>query len=140
MNQLAAQRVNQKKPTRSPHNDDPNIVEDQPLDRGDILGLDRGQVGSDLDPRVAGIRPAQSEDERAIGDGERVRVERAEQAGAVDEPALLAGAEFAQLVARHAAQLGRVAPLRHCCFRWSFVVFRGIRRTKHTHTNRSEYW
>lgn len=119
MNQLPGQRVNQEIPTSGANGDRPNVIEDQPFDGGDELGLDGGQIGSDRDPGRIGIRvgPGESENEGSVGEGEGVVVEGAEKVWVVDEPAFLAGAQFAELFARYAPQFGRVASLRHCCFR-----------------------
>lgn len=102
MNQISTQRVNQEIPTRGTNGDGPNIVEDQPLDGGDDLGLDGGEIGSDLDPRGVGVGPREGEDEGAVGQGEGVGVEGAEEVGVVDEPPFLAGAEFGEFFTRYA--------------------------------------
>ena len=113
MNQIATERVNEEVATGGAGDDRADVVEDQPLDGGDELGLDGGQFGSDLDPRGVGFGPGEEEDGGAVGEGEGVSVDGAEKVGVVNEPARFAGADFAQLLAGYAAQLGLVGSPRH---------------------------
>lgn len=113
MNQIAVQRVDQEVATGGADGDDADLVEDQPLDGGDGLGVDRGELGPDLEPEGVGIGPGDDEDGGPVGEGEGVGVERAEEAGVVGEPALLAGAELAEVVAGDAAEVGGVVPPGH---------------------------
>lgn len=118
MNQFTTQRVKRDIPRRGPDHNDPNIVEHQPLNSGDILGFDRRQFGPDLNPRAVGFGPPDGEDDGSAGESERVGVEGANEAGVVDEPALLPGAKFAEIFASYAAQLRRVSSLCHCSRGW----------------------
>jgi hypothetical protein len=113
VNQITAQRVNEEIPRRGPGHNHPHIVEHQPLYGGDVLGGDRGEIRSDLEAGRVGIGPTEDEDKEPVGDGEGVGVERAEKVGVVHQPSLLPGANLAQLLARNAPQLGRVAPPPH---------------------------
>lgn len=54
------------------------VIEDEPLDGGDVLGLDRGQIGYDLcgpigvriRPPVDGLRPIEDKDHCAVGESD----------------------------------------------------------------------
>lgn len=118
MNQFTTQRVKEHIPRRGPDHNHSNIIEHQPLDRGDILGIDRRQFGPDLNPGTIGFGPPDNQDNRSVGKSERMGVESAYEFGVVDEPALLPGAMVAEIFASYAAQLSRVSSLRHCF--WDF--------------------
>lgn len=113
VDQIAVQRVDQQVAARGADGDDPDLVEDQPLDGADELGVDRGELRPDLDPGGIGVGPPDDEDDGAVGEGEGVGVERAEEVGVVGEPALLAGADVGEVVAGDAAEVGGVAPPSH---------------------------
>ena len=84
MNQIATERVNEQVATGSASNDHMDVVEAQPLDGGDELGLDRGQLQANLDSRSVGFRPREEEDGGTVGEGDGVNVDGAQKVGEGD--------------------------------------------------------
>lgn len=102
MNKTALGRKNQKVTARGADGEDSDvIVEHEPLDGGDVLRLDRGKIGSDLDGPMtiragAGVnrfRPVEDEDQGAVGKSKRVGVEGYKEVGVIHQPAFFSGAE-----------------------------------------------
>lgn len=119
MYKMPPERVNQQVPARGPDREHSNVVEHQPLDRGDGLGLDRGQGGPDLDPggprRIGPVGEFDDEDGGAVGEGDGVRVECGQEVRVLDEPAFLPGAEVGQVVAGYGTEIRRVVASSHFC-------------------------
>jgi hypothetical protein len=57
MNQFGAQGVNEQVARGGTSDDNSNVVEDQPFNGGDELGIDGGQLWSDPERRLVGIGP-----------------------------------------------------------------------------------
>ena len=113
MDQMASQRVKEEITSRSPSDDDPHLIKDKQLNRGDELSLNRGQFGSDLDPGDVGVGPPENNDDGSVGERDAVRFDGTEEVRTVDKPPFLTGAELAELLAGYAAHLRRVDPPRH---------------------------
>lgn len=112
MNEIPLERVNQQVPAGGTEGQYSNFVEYQPLNRRYVLGLDRGEVGADLDPRGA-MGPFKDKNDRAVSDGERVGVQGGQKVRVVDEPALLAGPEFREVIAGYASKVSSVVSRGH---------------------------
>lgn len=44
VNEIALERINQKKSRRSSDSKDPNVIKNQPFNSGDMLGVNRGEI------------------------------------------------------------------------------------------------
>ena len=81
MNKISTKRVNEQVATGSASDDHTDIVEAPPLDSGDELGLDRGQLEANLNPRSVEFGPREEEDGGAFGEGDGVNVDGTEKVG-----------------------------------------------------------
>lgn len=108
MNEITVNGINQKIPSRGPDGQHSRVVKHEPLDGGHKLGLDRGQVGPDLDP--AGPVQVEDQDGGPVRDCKGSRVEGGEEVGVFHQPILLSGADVSEIVAGDGAELRRVVP------------------------------
>ena len=93
-NQITLQGINEQIATGSGGHDDANVIENQPLNGGDTLGLDGREVRAYGEARSIGIGPAEHENCGSVRERERMGIDCAEKIGIVYEPSLLAGANF----------------------------------------------
>lgn len=120
MNQFSAEGIEEDVAGGGAGDDDAVITEGEPLEGGDGLGIDGGEVGSDLEGRrcsgggVGG--PGEEEDGGAVGEDEGVSVDGAEELRGLHQPVGLPRSELAQLLARYAPQLRLVRSPSHRFF------------------------
>lgn len=103
MNQIAPQGINQQVAARGTSHNHSNLIEHEPLNGGDNLGVDRRQFRVYFEAWAIGIGPTKDENGGSICKRKRMNIDGTVKIRVIDEPAFSSGAEFTEIVAGYAA-------------------------------------